>query len=82
MVERSHFTAQYVILGFPYKQSLDGHTGVHERRKPMNCSYCDDIFLYTPLVIKYPESEHKGKKTFPCILCDKGFSSKYHLKEH
>ncbi|XP_044727425.1 zinc finger protein 271-like [Chrysoperla carnea] len=58
---------------FATKQGLEIHLkGVHEKKRPFTCSYCDKTFAYiASLKCHLLSHEVKGNKGYPCDICGK-----------
>ena len=69
---------------FPRQANLNVHIRtIHSgiEKKKMKCEKCEESFL-TKTGLKFHIARVHDQKRYPCDLCDRTFTSEYHMKDH
>lgn len=67
------------LLHFPTQQKFDAHTEKHAQKLVNICQICNTSF---PTLAALKRHKFTHMKPVKCALCERTFSSKYHLKMH
>ncbi|XP_014668410.1 PREDICTED: zinc finger protein 561-like isoform X3 [Priapulus caudatus] len=82
LVRKGSYFCPVCMLEYRLKGSLYKHIQqMHKEFKPLKCHVCSYAFLMRSDLNKHLR-KHTGERRFQCVICQKRFLRKYHLRRH